>query len=86
MVIRGCSWPFVANPFITDTIFWHKTEVSLLKIIFKSELLCSLNWTTSGATGHDTGIGTGLSLAQGTSDCFDFTVALLFDGMTDFVK
>ena len=38
-------------------------------------LICSLNWTLSDTTGHDTGLGTGLSLA-----------ALLFDGKTDFVK
>ena len=49
-------------------------------------LIWSLNWTSSDTTGHDTGLGTGLSLACGSSDCFDFATAFLFDGMTDFVK
>ena len=49
-------------------------------------LICSLNWTSSDTTGHDTGIGTGLSLARGSGDSFDFTAAFPFDGMTDFVK
>ena len=48
--------------------------------------ICSLNWKSSDTTGHDTGLGTGLSLARGSGYCFDFPVALLFDGMTDFVK
>ena len=41
-------------------------------------LIGSLNWTSSDTTG--------LSLAGGSDDCFDFAAALLFDGMTDFVK
>ena len=49
-------------------------------------LICSLNWTSSDTIGHDTGIGTGLSLARGSGDCCDFTAAFLFNGMTDFVK
>ena len=49
-------------------------------------LICCLNWTSSDTTGHDTGIGTGLSLARGSGDCCDFTAAFLFYGMTDFVK
>ena len=49
-------------------------------------LMCSLNWTSSDTTGHDTGLGTGLSLARGSGYCFDFPAAFLFDGMTDFVK
>ena len=49
-------------------------------------LICSLNWTSSDTTGHDTGLGTGLNLACGSGDCFDFAAAVLFDGMTDFVK
>ena len=49
-------------------------------------LICSLNWTSSDTTGHDTGLGTELSLACGSGDCFDFASAFLFDGMTDFVK
>ena len=49
-------------------------------------LICSLNLTSSDATGHDTGLGTGLSLARGSGYCFDFPAAFLFDGMTDFVK
>ena len=49
-------------------------------------LICSLNWTSSDTTGHDTGLGTGLNLARGSGDCFDFAAAFLFDGMTDFVK
>ena len=38
-------------------------------------LICSLNWTSSDTTGHDTGLGTGLSssLACGSGDCCDFT-------------
>ena len=47
---------------------------------------CSLNWKSSDSTGHDTGLGTGLSLARGSGYCFDFPAAFLFDGMTDFVK
>ena len=47
-------------------------------------LICSLNWTSSATTGHDTGPGTGLSLAGGSSDCFDFATAFLLDGMADF--
>ena len=49
-------------------------------------LICSLNWTSSDTTGHDTGLGTGLSLARGSGDCCDFSAAFLFNGMTDFVK
>ena len=49
-------------------------------------LICSLNWTSSVTTGHDTGLGTGLSLARGSGDCFDFAAAFLFGVMTDFVK
>ena len=49
-------------------------------------LICSLNWTSSDTTGHDTGLGTGLSLARGSGYCFDFPAAFLFDGMTDIVK
>ena len=49
-------------------------------------LICSLNWTSSDTTGHGTGLETGLSLARRPGDCFDFAAALLFDGMTDFVK
>ena len=49
-------------------------------------LICSLNWTSSDTTGHDTGLRTGLSLARGSGYCFDFPAAFLFDGMTDFVK
>ena len=49
-------------------------------------LICSLNWTSSDTTGHDTGLGTGLSLAPGSGYFFDFPTAFLFDGMTDFVK
>ena len=45
-------------------------------------LICSLNWTSSDTTG----LGTGLSLACGSGDCFDFAAASLFDGMIDFVK
>ena len=45
-----------------------------------------LNWKSSDTTGHDTGLGTGLSLARGSGYCFDFPAAFLFDGMTDFVK
>ena len=45
----------------------------------------NLNMTSFDTTGHDTGIGTGLSLAPGSSDFFDFA-AFLFDGMTDFVN
>ena len=37
-------------------------------------------------TGHDPGVGTGLSLARGSGDCCDFTATFLFNGMTDFVK
>ena len=36
--------------------------------------------------GHDTRLGTGLSLARGSGDCCDFTAAFLFNSMTDFVK
>ena len=78
-----------------------KTEVSLLKIIFKSEfewsaswimswdfklLICSLNLTSSDTTRHDTGLWTELSLARGSGDCFDFAAAFPFDGKTEFVK
>ena len=49
-------------------------------------LVCSLNWTSSETTGHDTGLGTGLSLARGSGDCCYFTAAFLFNGTTDFVK
>ena len=49
-------------------------------------LICSLDVTSSDTNGHDTGLGTGLSLARGSGDCFDFAAAFLFDGMTDFVK
>ena len=49
-------------------------------------LICSLNWTSSDTTGHDTGLGTGLSLARGSGYCFDFPTAFVFDGMTDIVK
>ena len=49
-------------------------------------LICSLNWLSSDTTRHATGLGTGLSLAGGIGDCFDFAAAFLFDGMTDFVK
>ena len=48
--------------------------------------ICSLNWKSSDKTGHDTGLGTGLSLARGSGYCFYFPAAFLFDGMTDFVK
>ena len=48
--------------------------------------ICSLNWNSSDTNGHDTGLGTGLSLARGSGDCFDFPAAFLFDGMTDIVK
>ena len=48
--------------------------------------ICSLNWMSSDTTGHDTGIGAGLSLARGSGDCFDFATAFLFDGITDFIK
>ena len=47
---------------------------------------CSLNWTSSDTTRHDTGLGTGLSLARGFGDYYDFAAAFLFDGMTDFAK
>ena len=47
---------------------------------------CNLNWKSSDTTGHDTGLGRGLSLARGSGDCFDFPAAFLFDGMTDIVK
>ena len=46
-------------------------------------LICRLNWTSSDTTGLGTGLGTGLSLARGSSDCFDFAAAFLFDGMHD---
>ena len=49
-------------------------------------LICSLNWTSYDTTEHATGFGTGLSLARGSGDCFDFAAASLFDGMNDFVK
>ena len=49
-------------------------------------LICSLTWTSSDTTGHGTGRGTGLSLARESGDCFDFSAASLFIGMTDFVK
>ena len=49
-------------------------------------LICSLNWTSSDTTGHDTGLWTGLGLAGESGDCFDFAAAFLFDGMTDLVK
>ena len=48
--------------------------------------ICSLNWKSSDTTRHDTGLGTGLSLAGGSGYCFDFPAAFLFDCMTDFVK
>ena len=32
------------------------------------------------------GSGSRLSLARGSDDCFDFTAAFLFDGMTDFAN
>ena len=53
--------------------------------VFKLRI-CSLDWKSSDTTGHDTGLGTGLSLARGSGYCFDFPAAFLFDGMTDFVK
>ena len=50
-------------------------------------LICSLNLTSSDTTGYDTtGLVTGLSLAGGSGDFFDFAAAFLYDGMTDFVK
>ena len=49
-------------------------------------LIFRLNWMSSDTTGLFTGLGTGLSLASGSGDCFDFAAALLFDGMTDLVK
>ena len=49
-------------------------------------LICSLKWTSSDTTGHDTGLGTGLSLASESCACFDFAAAFRFDGMNDFVK
>ena len=49
-------------------------------------LICSLNWTSSDTSEHDTGLGTGLSLVGGSGDCFEFATAFLFDDMTDFVK
>ena len=49
-------------------------------------LIGSLNWMSSDTTGHETGLGTGLCLARGSGDCFDFAAAYIFDGMTDFVK
>ena len=45
-----------------------------------------MNWTSSDTTGQDTGLRTGLSLAHGSRDCFDFAAAFLLDGMTDFAK
>ena len=33
-------------------------------------LICSLNWTSSDTTGHDTGHATELSIAGGSSDFF----------------
>ena len=45
-------------------------------------LICSLNGTSSDTTGHDTRLGTGLSLAGGSRDFFNFAAAFLFDGMT----
>ena len=45
-----------------------------------------MNWTSSDTTGQYTGLGTGLSLARGSGNCFDFATAFLFDGMTDFAK
>ena len=48
--------------------------------------ICILNWASSDTTGHDTGLGTGLSLAGGSGDCFDFAAVFLFDGLPDFVK
>ena len=45
-------------------------------------LISSLNWTSSDTTG----LGTGLSLAGGFRDIFDFAAAFLFDGMTGFIK
>ena len=53
-----------------------------MSIDFKLRI-CSLNWKSSDTTGHDTGLGTGLSLARGSGYCFDFPAAFLFDGMTD---
>ena len=49
-------------------------------------LIFSLNWMPSDTTGHDAGLMTGLSLARGAGDCFDFAAAFLFDGTTDLVK
>ena len=49
-------------------------------------LIYSLNWTSFETTGHYTGLGTGMSLPDGSADCFDFAAAFLFDGMIDFVK
>ena len=45
-------------------------------------IICSLKWKLSDTTG----LGTGLSLAGRSGDCFDFAAAFLFDGMTDIVK
>ena len=41
-------------------------------------LICSLNWTSSDTNGHDTGLGTGLSLARGSGYCFDFSRSFSF--------
>ena len=49
-------------------------------------LICNLNCTSSDTTGHDTGLGTGLSRAGGSGDCFDFATTFLFDGITDIAK
>ena len=48
-------------------------------------LICSLNWTSSDTTGHDTGLGTGLSLAHGSGNCCDFIAALLFNGIEEIM-
>ena len=59
-------------------------------MIFKPFKLVGVNrvglWASFDTTGHDTGLGTGLSRARGSGDCCDFTAAFLFNGMSDFVK
>ena len=35
-------------------------------------LICSLNWTSPDTTGHDTGLGTGLSLAGGSQGILSY--------------
>ena len=35
-------------------------------------LICSLNWTSSDTTGHDTGLATGLSLASGSQGVLSY--------------